>query len=164
MNKNPINPKVKDIFDYDPETGEITWKVHKHPKRIGKPAGTIAPNGGVILQLKIDGKAYRYQAARVIWFLHSNEDPGNMCIDHINRNRADNRWENLRLVTHRENAWNRSGVKGYSKNRNSWMVCIRDNTVTPVVILFQKCYRTEEEAAAAYKEQIERLRQGFTPE
>ena len=161
MYKVPIPAEVKDIFSYDPATGVITWK--KHPRLQGKTAGTLKANGGITLQFKVDGKKYSMQAGRVIWYLHSNEDPGELCVDHINRNREDNRWENLRLVTHRQNTWNRSGVKGYSKNRNSWMVCIRDSTVSPPVILFQKCYKTEEEAANAYQEQVKLMRTDYVP-
>jgi hypothetical protein len=40
--------------------------------------------------------------------MHYGEDPPkNMSIDHVNRDRTDNRIANLRLVTHRENNCNR---------------------------------------------------------
>ena len=103
-------------------------------------------------------------AGRVIWYLQTGEDPGKAIVDHKDRNRMNNCWSNLRLGTHAQNCWNRSGVKGYSKNRNSWMVCIRDSTVTPPIILFQKCYKTEKEAAKAYCDKIKELRGDFIPE
>jgi hypothetical protein len=48
-------------------------------------------------------------------------------IDHINGNGSDNRWENLRQVTHKQNGANQGanynnkhGFKGVRKRGNSW--------------------------------------------
>lgn len=48
------------------------------------------------LIIKIKGK--QYKAHRLVYAYHNNKFPKNM-IDHINRNRTDNRIENLRDVT-----------------------------------------------------------------
>ena len=52
------------------------------------------------LILKIKGK--QYKAHRIVWAFHNNEMP-NGEIDHINRNRSDNRIENLRVVDRQGN-------------------------------------------------------------
>ena len=48
---------------------------------------------------------------RVVWEMHNGAIPEGLFVDHINRNRADNRIENLRLVSTQENSWNRSKHK-----------------------------------------------------
>ena len=54
--------------------------------------------------MKLDGKNYlKHRLIGIQWIL--NDDPDNKTqIDHINRIRTDNRIENLRWVTHQENA------------------------------------------------------------
>jgi len=63
-----------------------------------------------------------------------NNTPDNLQTDHINRNRLDNRKENLRSVTSQENHFNRniqsnntSGYVGvhWNKNREKWFAQIK---------------------------------------
>jgi len=75
-------------------------------------------------------------------------------MDHINGNRSDNRLENLRLVTHAQNAWNSkpregsaSQYKGVSAEpRGKWRAAIRHLGTRRYIGV----YNTEEEAARAY--------------
>ena len=112
-----------------------------------------------MLQPRIKGKQLRFQGARVIWYLHTGEDPGDLCVDHINGDRNDNRFQNLRLCTHQENNFNRRGSKGYWLNNNRYQVNIRMGGKT----LVSGRFKTEEEASAFYKENIKRLRKEFAP-
>ena len=66
----------------------------------------------------------------------SNEDRYKIEVDHVNRNRLDNRKKNLRIVTRQENMYNKSeyknntsGVKGvkWNKDRRKWQVQINHN-------------------------------------
>ena len=93
---------LNDRFKYDPETGILTrirWGYG--------PAGYLTSTG--YLRVKVNDTHYR--VARLVWKMHYGEDPPkNMSIDHINRDRTDNRIANLRLVTHQENILNTARV------------------------------------------------------
>ena len=82
--------------------------------------------------------------------------PSNMQVDHINVNPLDNRRENLRLCTHRENTYNKKKSRGSSKykgvswkrDNNKWQAAIRCGLETHYLGLFS----SQESAAAAYNE------------
>jgi hypothetical protein len=56
------------------------------------------------MQIGLDGRVL--QVHRVIWYLHHGIDPGNLEVDHINRDPSDNRIANLRLVDGKANRAN----------------------------------------------------------
>ena len=143
---------VRDLFTYDEMTGSLVWKV-KPAKQIsiGTIAGTSRPDG--YTQVKIQGKFYMVH--RVIWLLSFNVWPDGD-IDHINGNRSDNRLNNLRLVTRKQNlenqklqASNKSGFRGvsWSNQKKKWRVQINHHGKQYTIGLFNDLL----EAAAAAK-------------
>mgnify|MGYP003643384718 CR=1 FL=1 len=78
-------------------------------------------DSGGYLQVKLyNNKSKIYNIHRLV-ALHYIPNPDNKrCVDHINRNRTDNRLDNLRWATHSENNQNR----GMSKNNKSGIKCI----------------------------------------
>lgn len=77
-------------------------------------------------------------------------DPPTQSIDHINRNRLDNRKENLRACTDSENNRNKSLVKGKTSSyrgvsfrRGRWQVVVRTNNG----LKWLGYHETEQEAA-----------------
>jgi hypothetical protein len=81
----------------------------------GKEAGWLDRQSGYRLVM-IDERSYK--AHRLAYFLMTGEDPFDR-IDHINMDKSDNKWENLRDATHSQNMANchryknnKSGIKG----------------------------------------------------
>lgn len=98
-------------FSYDPDTGIVTYKVWSNglPKDcIGKPVGTPSKQSGY-LDARVFGTKYRLH--RLIWLMQTGEMPEE--IDHDNRIRHDNRWDNLKNGDHRSNMQN---IENYSGN------------------------------------------------
>lgn len=121
---------VRDIFDYDPSTGVVTRKrsVSRNTKA-SQRVGTV--NGNGYLAVRVLKKTYSLH--RIIW-LHSYGYLPSKDIDHINRNRLDNRLLNLREVQRIDNCRNISkprhntsgctGVSWYSRDKK-WNVYIK---------------------------------------
>ena len=102
-----IPDSIRDVLDYNPDTGVFTWLVS--PSRNVK-AGDIAGS--------LDGKGYRrvgykgvqYLCHRLAWFFVHNEQPP--MVDHAFHDPADNRLKNLRASNHRHNGRNRKNSRG----------------------------------------------------
>ena len=107
-----MDNSIKDIVDYNHETGIFTWKergsTYFDSKFAGKEVGYKDKDGYLVTV--IDGKGVRLH--RLAWFICHGVVPDE--IDHINRVKADNRISNLRNVTHSENMQN-MGVRKDNK-------------------------------------------------
>lgn len=147
----PFVDQARELLDYNPETGEFHWKVARNSYggkvRPGVIAGT--PNGQGYVFIGVIGQIWR--AHRLAWlFMNGKTPPKGFEVDHINGDRADNRWPNLRLVTRSQNNMNqgvkrnnRSGCKGVSlrKDTQKWHARI---TVGGVITLLGNFDRLED--------------------
>lgn len=89
--------------------GGLFWKCKSVRRNFGKRAGRIKRDhyGKPYRQLKVDGKGmYEHRA---VWQKFNGEIPKGMVIDHIDGDSLNNRIENLRCVTHKDN--NRSKMR-----------------------------------------------------
>ncbi len=91
--------------------GVLYWK--KDPNRTpqwnaryaGKPILCVGSHGYICFNILIENKKHHMLAHRVIWAIHNNYFP--KVIDHIDRNRTNNKIENLRECTQSQNNCNK---------------------------------------------------------
>ena len=105
---------LRKLLRYDPETGKLYWKPrdestsqrprHFNSKYENKEAGNTNPFGYVQLSVY----SYCVRAHRAIYAIMTGEWPEEQ-VDHINGDKADNRWVNLRAVTAQQNSSNHPG-------------------------------------------------------
>lgn len=142
---------VVHAFDYNPETGIIKNKIRRNQSgKIGDVVGCRGRDG--YLRIAFSGK--KYLAHRIAWLYVSGIMPDHQ-IDHINGDRSDNRWCNLRPASLQQNSMNKllarnntSGFKGvsYSDRHQQWSARIQSGRITNFLGLF----RSPELAHAAY--------------
>lgn len=159
----PTLAYLRECFDYNALTGELTWKVrpreHFPTERGWKAANgrcagrTLKPRvGHDYIQINLFGRMF--VAHRIAYALHHGMDlkdvPEN--VDHRNGRTSDNRATNLRATTFSNNAKNRvincnntSGRKGVSFHRASgrWQMTIQGKHMG--------LYDTVDEAGDAYE-------------
>lgn len=107
---------VKRLVRYNPETGQFFWLPRSsedcarfrsfNSRLAGAETGFLTNEKGYRL-LTINN--IKFKAHRVAYAIMTGHWP--VEIDHINGDRSDNRWCNLRNVTHRENRANTYGWK-----------------------------------------------------
>jgi len=125
--KMPLSlDRVKGLVAYSPEKGLFVWLQDRNSfggkAKAGAAAGT-AKDGYV--QIIIEQR--RFRAHRLAWWLMTGSfPPRGYEIDHINRDRSDNRWTNLRLVTRSQNNMkmsvrsdNKSGYRGVGRRKDT---------------------------------------------
>ncbi len=133
---------LPELMEYCPASGMLTWKVRKetlfksrrdcnawNTNFAGTPALNYINNHGYKMGrlLGVNVKAHR-----AIWAIETGDWP-KLQIDHIDGDRANNRWDNLREVSAAENMKNRaicghnkSGYTGvfWCKRKQMWMAYI----------------------------------------
>lgn len=121
---------VRDLFQYDEISGAVTRRRDKGVAKRGDSVGTKHHSG--YLNVSIDCRTYTLH--RLIWLYMTGKDPN--VIDHINGDKQDNRWANMRDTTMATNNKNKptqkntsSGIVGvfWVKSRGKWKAQIKNN-------------------------------------
>jgi hypothetical protein len=102
--------RLRELLNYDADTGVFTWAVSRPGAAKGAPAGSRHSGGYVVV--KIDRQ--RYFAHRLAWFWVTACWPRHD-IDHRGGDRANNRLSNLRLSTRGFNLENQRAAKSHNK-------------------------------------------------
>lgn len=146
--------ELKAVFDYDPDTGIFT-RVFKNGK--SKVVGSPNTKGYICIPIR----NVKYVAHRLAWLWVHGKFPEHQ-LDHINRNKQDNRIINLREVTNKQNCENRglqknssSGIAGVSwkSSHKKWVAQICHNQKN----IYLGLYARIEDACIARKAAEKRL-------
>jgi hypothetical protein len=131
--------RLHHLFTY--QDGSLVRRVSIKGYHAGTVTGKMTEKGYVTAM--VDGKHYRLH--HLVWMYHHGYFEKEL--DHINRDRTDNRIENLRPCNHSQNLGNsrprRNGYKGVSlcKCTGRWRAQLKGHIGR---------FDTEEEAALAY--------------
>lgn len=122
---------IRSVLSYDPDTGVFVWVKHtKRPDLVGKIAGGFANTGYRVIAIRNK----KMLAHRLAWLYMTGYWPKEH-IDHIDGNRQNNVFANLREVTRSENLQNmrhptkanKSGFLGVSAHQGKWRVQLMTN-------------------------------------
>lgn len=145
--------QVSILLACDRDTGQLTWLVNRgRLAKAGDVAGRLDKTYGYVI-IKVHCQAYK--AHRVVWLLMTGAWPDKF-LDHIDGNRANNRFENLREATKAQNQQNR-----YKANSNNVSGCLgvtwnkRDDVWQSRIMIDKKSinlgsFKTLDEAKTAY--------------
>lgn len=127
---------LRDVLDYDPRTGEFTWRVALSKRvKAGARAGCVEEGKAGLKYVRIGLFGRPYRANRLAWLHVHGEWPRGL-IDHKNGDTLDNRISNLREANSVQNGANckmlvsnTSGIKGVSwhKGKGRWQARININ-------------------------------------
>ena len=115
--------RLKELLSYDPDTGLFTRKVNAKRWKAGTVTGSVMKTG--YIEIRCD--KYRTTGHRLAFLYMTGRFP--VTVDHIDHDPANNKWSNLRNVSHRDNMKNVrlrkdnvSGVVGvsWSKACQKW--------------------------------------------
>jgi hypothetical protein len=157
LRNNVTAERVRQLFDYNPETGDFTWKPNPEKQKrwnttwSGRKAGYMGSENHRYVQIFVDGQLYL--GHRLAW-LYVHGDFPSCGVDHIDGNPANNSIANLRPANQSQNASNMktprvntSGYKGvtWCKSHRLWIGHVKKN----YKYVLRSYFRTKEEAAAA---------------
>ena len=140
--------RLKELFKYYPETGEFERIKRINGAKFGKKTkGVDSGNGYKAITLDY----VAHCAHRLAWLYMTGETPGQL--DHINGDRSDNRFANLRICSNSQNAANKkrpvnnsTGYKGVFVDNGKFRAAIKVNGKR----IYLGYHASAEDAHAAY--------------
>lgn len=163
--------RLKHYLHYEPETGIFTWlnvNINTPKSKIGMRAGRLLgsirnTNDNRYLVVNLDHTMYRLHN---LAFLYMTGSFPKETVDHINLDKLDNRWNNLREATVKENSYNRkvqadstTGVKGLYERKGAWQVRVMVNAKAYTILFTFEKYEGAEAAKSEALLYLRELRQ-----
>jgi hypothetical protein len=158
---------LKDILNYNPNTGRWYWKVNRNRNLIGEWAGHLQKNSHNprgFWKICIDRKLYAASRLAFLYMIGRFPEP---CATHISLDTSDDRWENLKEGRNKNHRWANKKpcnlrVASLTKKRNLPMGVFPSDSgkrFKAVANMHGKYMRlgyfaTPEEASRAYQEYV----------
>ena len=150
--------RAHELFEY--KDGWLVRKITVNGQaKIGDIAGNLNKSTGYY-DVRVDNKNHRQH--RLIFLMFHKYLP--RLVDHIDGNPTNNRIENLREASKKENRWNCkpnkdtiSGVKGVYKDGSKWKALVNVDGVR----YYLGMYESIQEAEAVVKVKYEELQKDF---
>jgi len=165
---------LRELLEYCPDTGLFTWRYRDrrwfnsdrhhnawNARFFGRSAGSLNPSGYIYIHVFMRS----YKAHRLAFLYMTGEFPPHDT-DHINHNKADNRWVNIRAATRSENCQNKdiqanntSGTIGVSwhKLKDKW----ESNIKLHGRVFYLGTFNKKKDAITARK--VAEIKYGFHP-
>lgn len=156
--------KLLSVMSYDPGTGHFTYRYKTHGcVRLDRPAGSLHKTTGYRWLYVDSAQVMEHRAA----FLYMTGAWPSGEVDHIDGNRSNNKWSNLRDVPKSVNLQNQRaaradnslGFQGVWKNGNRYASRIQ---LPAGKRMYLGSYGTPEEAHAAYIRAKRKFHEGCT--
>lgn len=153
--------RLRELLDYDPETGVFKWRVKRKGVNPGDVAGCV--KGKRYRHIQVDGVCYG--AHRLAWLYVYGRFPIGLA-DHRNGDGYDNRIANLREADAKQNTHNRRGdsnsgtkIKGVSYRAR--VDRYEANIMASGEAHYLGQFKTADEASAAYRQAAQELHGEF---
>lgn len=154
-----IKEEILRSYKYDCSTGGFLWSSTK--MHIKRTPGHFASNG----YLRLRFRDRYFPAHHLVWAIETGSLPSSQ-IDHIDGDRLNNRFSNLREVSPIENSQNqryahktsKSGLLGASPSGKAWRAQIKVNKKS----IHLGSFNTPDEAHSAYINAKRMLHKGCT--
>ena len=122
--------ELKRLLSYNEKSGVFTWNIARGNRSAGSIAGNVTWSGYV--EIKINKKVH--YAHRLAWLYMTGNYP-KQHTDHVDGNRSNNEFSNLREATNGENSQNirvvtkknTSGFLGVQRSLKKWKATISVN-------------------------------------
>jgi HNH endonuclease len=154
--------RLRELFSFDPESGVVTRRIRVSNGAAGAAVGTPNKRGHMVVS--VDRRLLYVH--RIAWALFTGAWPSGE-VDHQDADPANNRWSNLRDVTHALNVQNRRRPNVRHIGQRLLGVFREGNRFASKISAGGRIHRlgsfpTPEEAHAAYVIAKRRLHEGCT--